>query len=100
MLFDRLVGAGEQHRRNVETHSLRRREVDDQLELARQLDRHVGGPRSFENPASVVAGTALGIGQARSVAHQAAGPGETVVYADGGEGVASRHTCVVSTTGE
>src|SRR5215468_6821325 len=41
--FDHLVGAGEQHRWNVETHSLRRREVDDQLELARQLDRQVAG---------------------------------------------------------
>ena len=64
----------------------------------RQLDRHVGGLRSFENPAGVVAGTAIGIGLARSVAHQEAGLGETAQYADCGQRVASRQRGELSTS--
>jgi hypothetical protein len=39
--FDHLVGAGEQHRRNVEIDCLRSSEIDHQIELRRHLDRKV-----------------------------------------------------------
>ena len=51
-------------------------EVDDQLDFGRLLDRQIGGLLALENPAGVDAGLAIGIGNARSVAHQAAGRGE------------------------
>src|SRR5262245_34930169 len=70
--FDHLIGTGEQRRRNVETDGLRRGEVDHQIELRRHLDRKVSRLRALENPTDVDAGATMGIGQAGSVAHQAA----------------------------
>ena len=41
-LFDHLVGAGEQRSWNVDAKRLSRLQVDDELELGRQLDRNFG----------------------------------------------------------
>ncbi len=38
-LFDHVVSSGEQHWGNIDPQSLRRLEIDDQLELRRLLDR-------------------------------------------------------------
>src|SRR5262245_14013051 len=46
-LFDQLVGAGEQRRRNFEAKRLGGRQVDDELELGRLHDRQVGGVCAF-----------------------------------------------------
>src|SRR5215831_2298453 len=75
--LDHLVGEGEQLIRHIEPERFGGCKVDDEIEFGRQLDRHVGRLRSFENPAGVVTGTAIGIGDTRSVAHQDAGLGET-----------------------
>src|SRR6516162_8496223 len=98
--FDHLVGEREKPIRHVDAKRLGSCEVDDEIDLGRQLDRHVGGLRSFENPAGVVAGTAIGIGLARSVAHQESGLGETAQYADCGQRVASRQRGELSTSAE
>jgi hypothetical protein len=75
-LFHQLVGERKQIRRDIEAERFGGCEVDDEIDLACQLNRHIGGCRPFENPASVDPGTTIGIGLARSVAHKDAGLGE------------------------
>src|SRR5215469_571893 len=69
-LFDHLVGEGEQVRWYIQVERFGGCEVDHEIELICHLNRHIGGPLPFENPASVVAGATIGIGLARSVAHK------------------------------
>src|SRR5262245_23874441 len=72
LLFDHLVGAREQHRRDIEPQRLRDLEVDDQLELGRLQYRQIGWPGPFENSCRVNANLAVGIYGVYSIAHQAA----------------------------
>src|SRR5262249_40964187 len=44
--FDHLGGAGDQGRRKADAERLRRLEIDDELEVRGQLERHVRGPRA------------------------------------------------------
>ena len=44
--FDHLGGAGDQGRRKADAERLRRLEIDEELEVRGQLERHVRGPRA------------------------------------------------------
>src|SRR6266567_4480030 len=65
-LFDHLVGACEQRRRNVQTERLGGFKIDDEFELGRLQNRQLGWLRAFENPACVNARLPGGIGKAGS----------------------------------
>src|SRR5262249_40494957 len=71
--LDHLVGDGEKPWWEAEAECPGGVEVDHELELARLYDRQVGRLLALENPASIDAGLALGLGKTRSVAHQTAG---------------------------
>jgi hypothetical protein len=62
-LFDHLVGAGEQGRREGDAKGLRRLEVQNEIEPGRLLDREVPRILALEHPAGVNAGlTVYGLG--------------------------------------
>src|SRR6185369_8080466 len=72
-LFDHLVGLREKTCRNVNADNPRRRQVEDQLELGRLDDGHVGWLLTLEDAASIDADLAVAFQIARSIAHEAAG---------------------------
>jgi hypothetical protein len=57
--FDRLVGDGDQPRRNVYAQRLGCLEIDHQFELDRRLYRQVGGLFPLENSADINASQAI-----------------------------------------
>src|SRR5437879_3888924 len=83
-LLDHLVGHGEHPRRDSEAECLGGGQVDHELELDRLHDRQVGRLLALENPPSVDADLAIGIGKAGPVAHQAAGFGKLAQKIDCG----------------
>src|ERR1700736_1505098 len=54
-LFDHLIRAGEERRRNVEAERLRCLEIDHKLEFGRLLHRQVGRLLAFENATDIEA---------------------------------------------
>ena len=56
LLFDHLVGAGEQCRRHVKAERLRGRQIDDEIELGRLLDRNIGRLRPAQNLVDIIGG--------------------------------------------
>ena len=56
VLFDNLVGACEQRGRYIESERVGSRQIDDEIELGRLLDRDFAGLRSPKNLVHEVAG--------------------------------------------
>src|SRR3954452_6975438 len=67
-LFDDVVGARIHDPGHREAESLCRLEIDDQLELRRQLDRQIGRLRACENASSIIANPTVSVGHAGSIA--------------------------------
>src|SRR5215472_11736968 len=71
-LFDHLVGAGEQRRRNLKAERLGGCQIDDELELGRLHHRQIGWLGAFQNAAGIDANLAINVREIGAVAHQAA----------------------------
>src|SRR6266478_6982950 len=71
-LFDHLVGAGEQRRRNVEAERLGGFHIDHQLELDRSLDRKLARPCAVEDAIGIARRAPKIIGYVNSVGDQTA----------------------------
>jgi hypothetical protein len=84
VLFDHLVGAHEQRRRNFKPKRLRRFEIEGQLDSGGLLDRQVGRFGAVENPAHKDAELTPAF-KTTAVAHQAAGQGIFTHRVDGGK---------------
>jgi ABC transporter substrate binding protein len=74
-LLDHLIGAAEQRERHGEAERPGGLQINDQLGFRRLLDRQVGRPLAFENPADAHANLAIRIRNAATVAHQATAGG-------------------------
>src|SRR5262245_9411929 len=71
-LFDHLVGAGEQRGVHVDAERLGGREINNEIELGRLLDREVGWLRPPQNLVDKVASTPEQVWEVWSIRHQAA----------------------------
>jgi hypothetical protein len=65
-LLDHLVGAREQHGRNVETQRFRRLQVDDKLEFGRLFNRQISRLAPSQNPIDVSRAAPKQVGNARA----------------------------------
>src|SRR5215468_557970 len=70
--FDHLVGAREQRIRHGKTERPCGRQVDDQIELGRLLDREISWTRPAQYLVDKVGGTSEGRREVRSIGHQTA----------------------------
>src|SRR5215469_6386497 len=74
-LFDDLVGAGEDGRRDRQTKRLRGLEIDQKLKRRRLLNRQIGRLGAVENFSDVDADPVKDSREAGAIADQTAGPG-------------------------
>jgi hypothetical protein len=81
-LFDHVVGAGEQRRRDFNARCLRGPEADDELERRRLSDRQIGGQCAPQNLAGVNAALPIGIRDVRIVTDQSASRRKVAILLD------------------
>src|SRR6516165_1268811 len=88
--FDHLVGAGKKRRRDFDAQTLGGLQIDDQFEFRRQRDWQVGWLLALENPAGVDTNLSIGLREAPTVAHQAAGRDELTQRVNSRQRIARR----------
>src|SRR5262245_965660 len=69
-LFDHLVGASEQRRGHGEAERIGGREINEEIEFGRLLDRDVSRLRSAQNLIDQVGSSAPHVSPVRSIGHQ------------------------------
>src|SRR5262249_57198907 len=75
-LFDQLVGAGEEQRRQLEAERPRGLQVDHQVDFSRLLDGKIAGPCALEDLVDQAGGTAVQVGVADEGGRQPPGVDE------------------------
>jgi hypothetical protein len=91
-LLDHLVGGREQCRRNVQTQSSRRLEINDKLDSGDLLHGQFGRLLTFEDAAHVNAGQMMAPENVRSIADETASRDVFIVRVEGGHSVAGGST--------
>ena len=89
-LIRSLVGAQQERFRDAQPNRFRSRQVNDQLELGRLLDRKVGWFRALEDLVDIGCGSEIEVREAYPVGHQASGLDELPSDIDGWQPVAYR----------
>ena len=69
-LFDHLVGAQQESFRDFKTERLGGRQIDDEIELGRLLDRDLGRLRPAQNLVDKIGGASIQVQEVRSIGHQ------------------------------
>src|SRR4030095_2798374 len=71
--LDHLVGASEQRRGHLEAEHLGGRQIDDEFELGRLLDRNFAWLRTAQNLVNIVRGAPILVREVCSIGHQTSG---------------------------